>query len=292
MKTGLINQYLQNNEITFVGTFSRYNMVKPWFDALEKMQLPRNKIHLLIYDNSQSSLLSIALKDKCSHLKKSFLSVDYYYSGRRGGTTLNGQSNDNFETSKLKPIWEMWKDIKDMIKTEIFFLVEDDTVAPPNAFNVLVEDLLTLENASFVTGIETGRGVLPWQNVRLGVHNMEVVNNKVLKRISLDPNSEGIHKIDGSGVYCFACFTKDYQDAFGTMDEWVDQVPFFAMDNILTYNMKLNGKELYADFSIWCDHLHQSGGQLFPFNKKQAVIMADLWIPEFNSYAQGIEIKN
>jgi len=286
------SKFLKNfDEITLVGTFSRVNMVNPWLIALYKMKLPREKIHLLLYNNTDNITLHNVLTQEIPYLKTLFRSVTYFRSNRTGGKTIIGQDNDNFNKSKLKPIWEMWNDIKDMIETSVFMLIEDDTIAPPYAFERLFYDLFTLKKAGFVTGIETGRSMFSWMPTRLGVHRLVRKGNKIIKRISLNPNSKGIHEIDCSGVYCFITYTDIYRKAFKGMDKYIKSVPFFGMDNILTNNIQKLGYKLYADFSVWCDHLQQSAGKLFAFNRKQAVQMADIWIPEFNNYAQGIIIK-
>ena len=286
------NKFLKNfDEITLVGTFSRVNMFSPWFIALYEMKLPRDKIHLILYNNTDDIALHHSLIQEIPYLKTLFRSVTYFRSNRTGGGTLIGQENDNFNKSKLKPIWEMWNDIKNMIKTPVFMLIEDDTIAPSYAFEKLFYDLFTLKKAGFVTGIETGRSMFSWSPTRLGVHKLVRKGNKIIERISLNPDLKGIHEVDCSGVYCFVTYTDIYKKAFKGMDKYVQGVPFFGMDNILTNNIKKLGYKLYADFSVWCDHLQQSGGKLIPFNKKQAVPMADLWIPKFNNYGQGIIIK-
>lgn len=291
MKRNSKNISLPLPEITLIGTFSRRALVKMWFNALAKMKLPRKKIHLLIYDNTDNKELEKALQEQLAKIRGDYLSVKFFKSNREGGRTILGQSNDNWFKSKLKPIWEMWKDLSKMIKTELFFLIEDDTIAPAHAFEKLWLDFHTLPSPAFVTGIETGRAQFPWSPVRLGVHYLEVKKNKIIKRISLNPYSKGIKEVDGSGVYCFIARLDAYKKAIKQMRSFVSTVPFFAMDNLLTYIMKQNGFNLYADFSVWCDHVHLSGTHIFRFNKKQAVHMADVWMPEFNNYAQGIEIK-
>jgi hypothetical protein len=295
----LVNAYLEKNYITLVGTFSRVVMVEPWFAALDAMKLPRDKINLLIFNNSEAPELHKALthavsvrENKTRQYKEGcFHSCIYHLSPRRGGTTILGQDNDNFDKSKLRPIWEMWKELKELIKDKVFFYIEDDTIAPPNAFYEIVGQLLSREDAGFVTGIETGRALFSWQKVRLGVHYLTRDKNRIIRRVSLAPEIQGVVPIDAAGVYCFACYTDVYRRAFEGMNDYVADIPFFGMDNILTNNIKLQGKNLYADFLVWCDHLQASGGKLVAFNKTQAVQQADVWMPEYNNYAQGIEIK-
>jgi hypothetical protein len=267
-------------------------MVKPFFAAFEKIEMPRKKIDLIIFDNTDNQQLHAALSHELKSIKDNFASAKLHISGRQGGRTILGQDNDVWKTSKLSPIWQMWLDMIKMIDTDIFFVLEDDTIAPPHAFMELVGQLISRERCAFVTGIETGRAQFSWQKVRLGVHYLTREKNLVVRRVSLHPDTQGVVSIDAAGVYCFAARTEPYKKAFEGMGDYVASLPFFAMDNILTNNIKLAGWELYADFDVWCEHLQQGSGNLVYFGKKQAVQMADVWMPEYNNYAQGIEIKN
>ena len=49
---------------------------------------------------------------------------------------------------------------------------------------------------------------------------------------------------------------------------------------------------ILADFDVWCSHLQASAGRIIAFSKDQAVQMADIWIPQFNNYAQAVEVKS
>ena len=284
--------YMMDHQVDLFVTFSRRAMVKPFFPNLLNIDLPSKNINLFIYNNTEMDLLHKDLQKWAEICKDYFGRVELYKSGRRIGTTLMGMPNEDFEKSKLRPIWEMWLDIKNRISTDIFMIIEDDTLVPRNAFWKLLEDLLTLDKAGFVTGIETGRTAFEWSSVRLGIHKMSVKNNHILKRVSLDPNLEGIHKIDASGVYCFVAYKKAYEKGFVGMEKYVYKTPFFGMDNILTYNIKKEGYELYADFDVWCEHIQMGGSNLISFGKETCEIMADIWIPEFNNYGQGIIPKD
>ena len=291
MDNASIQSFFENHELTLVGTFSRLNMVKPWFNALDKLEMPRKKIHLLIFDNSDQKDLELALRKEINLREKDFLSVKFRKSGRKGGRTILGQDNNNWKKSKLKPIWDMWIDLCYIIHTDVFFLIEDDTIAPPHAFLQLMQDFTTLDSAGFCIGIETGRTAFEWSPVRLGVHHIVRDGDKILKRISLNPNLTGVHEVDCAGVYCFITYTDLWRRAIENQKGYVASVPFFAMDNLLTNNMKKLGYKIYADFGVWCDHLQQSAGKMIAFNKRNAVQMLDIWIPEANNYGQCIEIK-
>jgi len=282
-------------EFTIVGTFSRPRMVKPWLISLYKFKLPRflsyDKIKLLIYDNTDTNNVMLEFKTELPYLRRIYKDVFYHQSYRKPIKNLRGMPQQEFNKTKLKNIFEMWQDLTKLIDTDLFMLVEDDTLAPPHALNYLLNDFLSLPRAGLVTAIETGRATFPWQQVRLGVHKLVRRKNKILKRISLDPNLKGIQEVDCCGVYCFITKLKLYKKAIKQMKSYVKKLPYFGMDNILTNNIKRMGYKIYADFRVWCDHVQQNGKELVKFNKKQAVQMMDIWIKEANNYAQGVIIK-
>jgi hypothetical protein len=255
------------------------------------MLLPKKDIHLIIYDNTNDEPLKNALLQALKPISPAFKSVRFFKSYLKGRGNVVGMGNEQFRNSKLQNIWLMWNSMKRMVKTETMFVLEDDTICPPNAFNRLMGLLRRDSRVGFVTAIETGRFSTPWTPVRLGVHHVKMRGLKVLERRSLNPHTKGVVPIDAAGVYCFAARTKCYLSGFEGYDPASLKVPFFALDNVLTWNMKQHGWRLYADFSLWCMHLEATAARIIAFGKDQAVEMIDLWLPEYNTYAPAFEIK-
>jgi len=277
--------------VTVVITFSRKVLVPFFFKAFNQMVLPRKDMHLLVYDNTQDVPLANALKAEITPLIPLFKSVRLYKSNIKGRGCLCGVGNECFMLSKLYNIWSMWKRAWRMVYTDVFFQIEDDTIAPPNSFNKLYKTLLKHKKSAFVTGIEVGRATLPWAPTRLGVHKVKMKGKKILERHSFHPNTKGIKKIDAAGVYLFVARTKPFLTGFDGIHPYKDGIPFFAMDNVFTWNIKRHGYELYADFSVWCTHLSISTGRVIAWGKNQAYHASDIWIPKFHNYAMNIEIK-
>lgn len=289
---------IDQDDITLIITFSREIFVTPFFEAFGKMNLPMDSIHVLIYDNTQDPILKDSLIEVAKTLVPKFKSVRLYKSNLKGRGSITGSGNEIFDESKLFNIWSMWNEIYDFVDTKYFFQLEDDTIAPPNAFEKLFDTLMSDENVAMVTGIETGRTSYPWVPVRLGVHNIKVCescgikNFKICERRSFDPETKGIQSIDACGVYCFVARTELYKLGFKGYDPKVLKVPFFAMDNALTWNIKNQGYKVLADFDVWCRHLQASSARIISFGKEQALEMVDIWLPEYNNYAQGVEVKD
>ena len=281
--------------ITLVVCFSRTPFVPIFFKSLDQMKLPRLNIHLLVYDNTNDIDLGIKLKAEVEKRLTEYLSVRFYKSYIFGRGNIRGSGNEQFKNSKLHNIWLMWLNLyiykNGMIHTPLFFQLEDDTIAPPDAFKRLFSTLYKKPKAAMVTGISTGRAPVPWIPVGLGVHKMKMKGLFCLERHSLNPDTKGIVEVDGCGVYCFAARTDFFKSGFDGYDPIKLKVPFFGLDNIMTWNIKKHGWKLLADFSIWVSHLNISSSRIIAFSKDQAVEMYSVWLPKCNNYAQGVHVK-
>lgn len=280
--------------VTLICCFSRMIFVPFFFSALKKIKMPRKDIHLLIYDNTQDGLLQYELEKEIEKIQDKYKSVRLYKSYIKGRGSIAGSGNEQFDNSKLHNIWVMWKRLfvnkNTMIHTPTFFQLEDDTIAPPYCYEKLFKSLNKDPKIAMVTGISTGRNPYPWFPVRLGVHTAIIKGFKILERHSLDPYTKGIVDVDCCGVYTFAARTDLFIKGFKNYDPKKYNVPFFGLDNVLTWNIKKLGGRILADFDVWVSHLECAGTRIIAFSKEQAVEMVDVWVPKFHNYAQGIEI--
>ncbi len=277
--------------ITLIVCFSRPVFVPIFFEALRKMGLPREMFHLLVYDNTENRVLEKALREEIKKIKDDYRSIRLYKSYIKSRGSVLGTGNEIFKESKLWNIWQMWKTVYKMVHTEMFFQLEDDTISPPNAFVDLLKIMEKDKKVGMATGIATGRFAYPWLPVRLGVHTMKMKGQKVLERHSLPPNKRGVVEVDACGVYCFIARTKAFLTGFEGYDPIKLNVPFFALDNVLTWNIQQHGYKIMAHFDVWCSHLQASAARIIAFSKDQAIEMIDLWIPECNNYAHGVEVR-
>ena len=259
------------------------------------MDLPRENVHLLIYDNTSDPAYLEKLMDEIDELMcpkcKQFKSIRLYKSYRKPRGTLSGSGNEKFSSSKIYNIWMMWKEIYHIVYTDTFFQIEDDTITPPDTFKRLYKLLMADSKVGFVTAIETGRNSRNYVPTRVGVHKIIMKKGRLIKRDSYDPNTKGVQEIDSSGVYCFVARTRAYKSGFIDYEAPQKAFSLFAMDNVLTYNMKRHGWKLLADFGCWCGHLQISGGRICIFGKDQALKYVDLYIPKYDCYAISMEVK-
>ncbi len=268
--------------------FSRRWCVEPFFKAFEKLKVPWKDCHLLVFCNKDSVLLENDLLEFVKIYADVCKSARLYSSFRKckGSNTLIPSDPDH--RGKLPYIYAMYLDLIDLISTEVFVSFEDDTTVPPNAVMDLLDLLGKHNNRAFVSGIETNRGPYEEIKTRLGVHSIKRRKNKIIERVSLDPNTKGIVKVDACGWYCFATTVKIFRMGFCGIEEYFYEIPRFALDMFHTNNLKRLRIPVYADFGIWCYHMEPRVDKIIYWGKKQAVKMMDLWLPKYNIYAEGI----
>ena len=278
----------KKNDFTLAVCFSRRWCITPFFEAFNKMKVPLDKCHLLIYCNKDSSLLINGLLTWAKIYMGAFKSVRLYCSYRRSVGTMKLKDTDSAHRGKLPFIYAMYMDIIKMVETKVMLIMEDDSTPPPNAVMRLLTHMKAHNNRVFVTGIETNRG--PSENIktRLGVHYIKREGNLILERISLDPDTKGVVPVDACGWYCCASTPAIWTAGFRGLDEYFYKIPRFALDMFHTNNIKNMNIPVIADFDVWCYHMEGRPDKILYWGKKQAVPMMDLWIPKYKVYAEGI----
>jgi hypothetical protein len=276
------------NSFTLIGTFSRSCMVHNWFAHLNRMKLDMRGCHLLIYDNTDLASLGELLTMKLQPYIGAFRSVRLWKSYRRIGGDPVTFGDTGWKKSKLPHIYAMQLDLMRHVHTDKFVLIEDDTLAPPDAVMQLLSLLEKNEKCGVAIAIETGRSHISYAKVRLGVHYLHREKNRIIWRLSPSPHLRGVHKVDACGWYCVASYKWLWLRGFEGMDEYVQDVPRFAMDVIHTHNIHELGYDILADFSLWCSHVQSTEHGFIFWGKKQAVPQLDVWLPAWQEYAQGV----
>jgi hypothetical protein len=273
---------------TLVCTFSRDVYVHNFFAALNNMRIPVKQCHLLIIDNTDIGVLAEHLKERAKVYVGAFKSVRLYKTYRRVGGDVITEVDTGFKRSKLPMIYAMHHDMLKLVNTDKFVLLEDDTIAPPNAVVKLLRLLEQNPRCGIATAIETGRSDIEWQKTRLGVHYVEREGNRMLARYSPSPHLRGVHSVDCCGWYCCASYHSVWMLGFEGMDKYLEDIPRFALDGMHTNNIKQAGWDILADFSLWCGHMQAAQGRIIFWGKKQAVPHLDVWLTRFRDYAQGV----
>jgi len=273
---------------TLVLCFSRLWCVKPFFEAFDRLRIPLEDCHLLIYCNKDSVLLENALLERAKLYAGVFKSVRLYQSYRRGHGTNPMFPSDPEHRGKLPYIYAMYLDVLDMVTTRVVVNIEDDTIVPRGAVVRLLGLMRKHKNRAFVTGIETNRGPYERIKTRLGVHYIKRRGNLITERVSLHPDTKGIVPVDACGWYCCASTPDIWKLGFKGVEKYFWEIPRFALDMFHTHNIKRRGIPIIADFGIWCEHMEVRSDKIIFWGRKQAVKMADVWLEKYKTYAQGV----
>lgn len=273
---------------TLVLAFSRPWCVQNFFAYFHKMYIDMKNCNLLVIDNSDLPFLASKLIEKVDRFAHAFNTVRIYKTWRMGGGENIMQDDQGFNLSKLPYIFELHKDMVKMIETDKFVLLEDDTLAPPNAVTRLLQILEENPKCGIATGLETGRSLIAWSKTRIGVHYVHRPGRKLLWRLSPSPHLRGIHKVDACGHYCCASYKDVWVKGLSMMEEGLEGTPRFALDVTHTNNVKKSGYDILADFDLWCKHMQLMGKTIYFWERKRARPMLDIWLPYWNVFAQQI----
>jgi len=292
---------------TMVLCFSRAWCVYKFFADFERLEFDRSKCHLLIYNNVNNPLLDKLLKKRAKryqqwHKQKygerkthsPFASVRLFKSFRKYGGIVFGQEA-SFDKSKLPTIFKMQQDIVNMITTDKFFMIEDDTRVPPYAVKRLFRKLSRDKDIGIVSGVEPTRSPRLTDKARLGAYYLLRKGTKIYERISLNPDLRGFQECDAVGFYCLAARTKAWKDGYNLfVKEFEKQKtaePNWAIDTIWTNNIKRCGYKVIADMETPCLHMQIKGDRIYNWAIDRSVVKLDYYIRKYNVYAQGVDLS-
>jgi len=291
---------------TMVLCFSRPWCVKPFFADFERLEFDRSSCHLLIYNNTNNPMLDELLikkakrymqvhKQKYGEHKthKSFASVRLFKSYRKYGGLIYGQKLD-FDASKLPTIAAMQNDIAGMITTQKFFMIEDDTLPPPDAVKRMFRKLERSRKIALVSAVEPTRSPYLTDKVRLGVYKILWKDGRMAERISLDPSLRGFRECDATGWYCLAAKTKPWLEAQKLFNKelpkHITAEPNWAIDTLWTNAVRRLGYKVFADFETPCYHMQVVGPRIYNWAIDRAVVKIDYFIEKYKVYARGVDL--
>ncbi len=284
-------QKYMSEGFTLVLCISKKWCMNNFFAAFNDLSIDMDNCHLLMFDNSHRQDVLDELIKWFDDYKSAFKSVRIYKSWRYSRGRLLDADSVEWEYSKQKVIYDMQTDIMEQITTERFVLLEDDTLPPYKEHPEVVMRLLSLLDSNprcgVATAIATGRSAIPWVRVGLGVWYVRREGDKLLWKVSPNPRMRGVHRVDSCGWYCCASYKALWAKALKDMLPYIRDIPPWALDVMQTHNIVLQGKEILADFSMWCAHMHTTQDGMLFWGKKQAKSILSIWLPEWKEYTDG-----
>jgi len=227
-------------DLTLFIPFSREILLARFFDWLDNAKINRKKTHLVFLDHTHSKFA----RDKFLAEEGKWKSVRVLSIAR---------------PKELEPGMKRWKVIADnmnyipkMCYTELFAVVEDDTIPDLDAIPRLLKTIEKREDVAMIEGVELAR-----QNKshHVGAWDVTVQNGKAVGATSKALKDSGIEEISGGGFYCMVCRTEPTQRiGFKIKLDGARTGP----DIVYAYELTKLGYKVLIDWSVRCTHLQYS----------------------------------
>lgn len=250
-------------QTTIVLLVSRKEFLEEVFEALNNLRCNESETALLCIVNGEADIfvqarnlceLSKFAERLCIQEKPKSRLRQYDITGRR------------------KRISSLHNLAKEHISTEYVFGVEDDTIVPFYALQMLGENYV--DGVGMIEGVEMGRWGVPY----IGAWTVDNIDEPT--EITSLPMSEGLVEIDAGGFYCFL-----------TRSEYYKSHEFKPFDNNglgpdvdFSLALRRQGLKNYALFDVECIHKSERGDVMFDVTIPRQIKM----YKRGNQWRQGI----
>jgi len=268
---------------TIIICFSRSWCFHKFFESFERMFIDMKRCHLLIIDNSDNTMLRDSLCDRAVAYSTHFKSVRLYKTWRLYQRPLLTKKTIAWKDSQNGPILGMHLDAMRLCKTSKFVMIEDDTLCPPDAVKRLLALLDKNPNCGMATAIQPMRQSAAYMVTYPGVYYVKMEGKKIVENVTPSPYLRGVHKVDGSGWYCFASYKRLFSKTTRMLMSVDDRTRNYAVDVLGVNHIRSLGFDVLADFGCWCGHFSKLGGDDFVWKKKHCKPMISRWIPEWQT---------
>jgi len=276
---------------TLILCFSRLWCFRKFFESFEKMKIPLENCNLLIIDNSNNTALRDALLNRAREYSEHFLTVRLYKTWRLYQRPLLTKKVISWKDSQNGPILGMHIDAMKLCKTDKFVMIEDDTLCPPDAVTRLLSLLHRYPDCGFATGIQAMRQSAAYLVTYPAVYYVTRNCCRIYEMVTPSPYLRGVHRVDGSGWYCFASYKNLFSRTTRLLLKVDDKTRNFAVDVLGVSYMNSLGYDVLADFDLWTEHYSKLQGDDFIWKKKHCKPMVSMWIPKWKTYMKATNLS-
>lgn len=238
---------------TFVSMFSREYPVDRYFENIAKIDMPREKMHWLIFVDTKDEELVNKIKAKAKTITD-FASVRIFVTAEKPIHT------PDFEERVMRIARNMQIILTNIGQlhggSDFIFMIEDDTFVKPDAFNKLWRHMQDNPKMAFVQGVEMGR----WFDPRLGAGTMTDPEADVVIKRHPSSQEHGIEKLSVGGWYCWI----GRMDAFKQIKFRCKPGIWTGPDEFMVYDLTQKGFECIMDWEVPCEHMNPDGTVLLP----------------------------
>lgn len=225
--------------ITIIIPCSRPDYLKRIFAQLDMMPCDRENTHILVYVDGNQQLFEIARN----------LTINSKFKDRLCVYRHKGVPNVGSVRRHRQRIADVHNEIKKLLNPcDYVFILEDDTLPPLNALEVLVKNYLDHPYAGFVSAVEIGR----WGYEMIGGWNADDVYTP--EQIISIPRGNGVIKVDAAGMYCCLIKYDNYMKHFFEPFEDI-----LGPDVHFGLALRRQGLENYINHDLKCKHLTKKG---------------------------------
>lgn len=246
-------------EVTVFGLVSQDRTLKLYFDDFEKIDMPRNRMHyIIVVDSNDISMLNY-VKERVKNYN--FLTTKIYFTNEP-----NLYESHDF-TKRAERITRNLKYMLNEVSkyntyTPYFFMVEDDTLAPRNAFKKLWKHIKSDSKIAYASGVESSK----CKDRHLGLCYLKTdKTGDLVYRVLPKPKRTGVESFDGGGWYCWIGQTEAIRKCSFRIIENVGR--HLGPDTLMVYELKQKGWKCVMDWSIACKH--------YDYIKKQWIKVSD-----------------
>lgn len=238
-------------EVNIVIPISRKYFLSDLFKSLDMLICDVNKTSIFIYIDGDLTLYEQAKKllNQSKYIDKKIV-----YRNRGIGSVGSVHR-------RRQRIADIHNEIRTLItESKYIFLIEDDTLVPPNSLNKLYEFYNKNDGVGLVSGIELGRWGYPI--------NGAWTYNKEWGEISSWPAryTDDFYKITASGLYCCLIRFEHYiQNNFEPFEK------ILGPDYDLGLNLTITGLLNFINPSIQCEHLQIDNKQSLTYDMVKAI---------------------
>lgn len=240
--------------LTFVSLISRDVVLDEYFNQLKTLGMPSNTHWLIIVDSNSEQFID-KIKGYQKKHESLFLSSRMFVTGEDSLAYCR-----DFESRGMRIANFIKIIINDTAKkfggTPYLFMVEDDTLAPKDAFKKLEKLSKKNLNVAYASGIECGRGYTR----HTGVCTLTTDDSgEIIKRHIPKMQDKGIIPIQGGGWYCWIGNTEKLLDYINQRPMRCYDGKMLGPDVMMVYDLREMGYECYCDLSVQCQHYDERG---------------------------------
>ena len=224
--------------VTIIIPVSRPDYLKRLFGQLELLFCNPAETNLLVYVDGDLNLYEKARN----------YTVMSKFSEKLCVYRRKGLPNVGHMASRRKRIADIHNEIKANLnytpEYDFVYLIEDDTLVPPDSLEKLMEGFKDHPEAGFISGVELGR----WGFLHVGAWETDNVDYPSV--ITSLPEKEGLVEVDASGLYCCLVRANVYNDHFFKPFEKV-----LGPDVDFGFELRKKGYKNYVNFDVQCIHM-------------------------------------